>query len=90
MFRVMISAILLSSTLFLAGCGAKKANVENPWVDCGKNIEQASEVAGFYFPLDLSEYNETGEYSVDVDIEGADLKVEYLSKTSKVNIIIKK
>ena len=57
MFRVMISAILLSSTLFLVGCGAKKANVENPWVDCGKNIEQASEVAGFYFPLDLSEYN---------------------------------
>jgi len=57
MFRILISTMLLSSVLFFAGCGAKKTEVSNTWTDCGKNIEQAADVAGFTFPLDLSEYN---------------------------------
>lgn len=41
--------------------------------------------------LDLKEFNEPGEYEVDVNVEGTDVKVEYAAMTKKVKIkIIKK
>ncbi len=39
--------------------------------------------------IDLQGYTE-GEYEVDVNVEGTDLRVEYISKTKKVKVKITK
>ena len=35
----------------------KLIGMANPWTDCGTNLNQAAEIAGFTFPLKLSNYN---------------------------------
>ena len=52
---------LLLTFFILVGCFAKKAEQQsafvgmaNPWTDCGTDFEQASLIAGFSFPLKLS------------------------------------
>ena len=52
---------LLLTFFVLVGCFAKKAEQQstfvgmaNPWTDCGTDFEQASLIAGFSFPLKLS------------------------------------
>lgn len=36
---------------------SKLVGMANPWTDCGNNLNQAAEIAGFSFPLKLSNYN---------------------------------
>lgn len=40
--------------------------------------------------LDLANYNQEGEYEVDIIVEGSDTRVTYIAKTTKVNIKITK
>lgn len=46
--------------MFLVGCLVHQkpiANMINPWSDCGDDLAKASKIAGFKFPLVLSNYN---------------------------------
>ena len=52
---------LLLSFFVLVGCfrkvveeKPKLVGMANPWTDCGTNFNQAAEIAGFTFPLKLS------------------------------------
>lgn len=40
---------------FLSGC-TSMTQIPNPWTDCSMNLEQAYKIAGFKFPLALSNY----------------------------------
>lgn len=55
---------LLLTFVVLVGCSEKAVEekpkligMANPWTDCGNNLKQASKIAGFTFPLVLSNYN---------------------------------
>lgn len=49
--------ILILSVIFCVGCSQNNiAYLPNPWVDCQDNLKQAAKVAGFKFPLILSNY----------------------------------
>ncbi len=47
--------------LFLIGCNTTNSltplHLPNPWTDCKENLSQASEIAGFSFPLSLTNYS---------------------------------
>ena len=52
---------LLLAFVVLVGCSGKTieekpmlVGMANPWTDCGTNFSQAAEIAGFTFPLKLS------------------------------------
>lgn len=59
-FTKLISVVALSAAL--CGCTVPDENVSqtvqmpNPWYDCNDNLEQAAKIAGFKFPLVLSNY----------------------------------
>ena len=56
---------LLFVTFIFIGClqtettkeKTKLIGMPNPWTDCGNNLVQAAEIAGFTFPLVLSNYH---------------------------------
>ena len=56
---------LLLTFFILIGCAQtepveekpKLIGMANPWTDCGKDLKQAAEIAGFTFPLVLSNCN---------------------------------
>lgn len=55
---------LLVAFVVLVSCFAKKGEQQpafvgmaNPWTDCGTDLEQASQIAGFFFPVTLSKYD---------------------------------
>lgn len=55
---------LLLTVIVLIGCSSKLVEKQqgfvgmaNPWTDCGTDLEQASQIAGFFFPVTLSNYD---------------------------------
>ena len=55
---------LLSAFVVLIGCSGKVVEekpkligMANPWTDCGTNFSQAAQIAGFTFPLKLSNFD---------------------------------
>ena len=55
---------LLSTFVILVSCSGKAVEekpkligMANPWTDCGTNLSQAAQIAGFTFPLKLSKYD---------------------------------
>ncbi len=57
-FTKILSVLAISLTL--CGCSSpdnlKSTQMPNPWYDCNDNLEQAAKIAGFKFPLILSNY----------------------------------
>lgn len=51
---------VLAISLMLCGCSSpdnlQSTQISNPWYDCNDNLEQAAKIAGFKFPLILSNY----------------------------------
>ena len=55
--KLFAAIVILSGTFLLTGCSQNKSiGMSNPWSDCGDNLQCASDVAGFNFPLVLSNY----------------------------------
>ena len=55
---------LLLAFVILVSCSGKAIEekpkmlgMANPWTDCGTNLSQAAQIAGFTFPLKLSKYD---------------------------------
>ncbi|MBR3655500.1 MAG: hypothetical protein IKN62_08775 [Elusimicrobia bacterium] len=55
---------LLVAFVALIGCSSRLVEkqqgfvgIPNPWTDCGTDLEQASQIAGFFFPVTLSNYD---------------------------------
>lgn len=63
-----------------------KVNVTVKGVESVVNNINASDISAY---IDLSGYTE-GEYDVDVNVEGTEVKATYISKTKKVRVRIKK
>lgn len=57
-FTKILSVLAISLTL--CGCSSpdnlQSTQISNPWSDCNDNLEQAAKIAGFKFPLILSNY----------------------------------
>lgn len=54
-----ISIVILTSTLSVNACFFRhsKCKIANPWSECGDNSKLAKQIAGFEFPLILSNYS---------------------------------
>ena len=80
---------LLLAFVVLVGCSGKAVEeksmlvgMANPWTDCGTNFNQAAQIAGFTFPLKLSNCDVRAmknmieiNYPLDGDISG--VYIEY-------------
>lgn len=57
MKKIVVFIGLILVTAFGSGCTSENmVQMPNPWVDCGDNLQKAANVAGFRFPLVLSNY----------------------------------
>lgn len=55
MKKKLFISIICFCSLLLAGC-TENTQIANPWSDCNDNLTQAAKIAGFKFPLLLSNY----------------------------------
>lgn len=55
MKKKLFLSIICFCSLLLAGC-TENTQIANPWSDCNDNLTQAAKIAGFKFPLLLSNY----------------------------------
>lgn len=55
MKKKFFTSLICICSLFLTGC-TQSTQIANPWHDCNDNLTQAAKIAGFKFPLNLSNY----------------------------------
>lgn len=61
MKKILAILVILTATLTFTGCTNESEpdiiGMPNPWSDCNDNLAQAAKIAGFKFPLILSNYS---------------------------------